>query len=740
MKRKIVRILVYLVLLAVVASAVIFGILLYQESSNRDPYTVIPNDAVFVLHTDNLSKGWEEITHTKFWKTLLQTEKYQSISNTANSLDSIINNNKTVYRLLEDRPVMVSAHMTTAYDYDMLFTVDLLKASKVVFLRDFAIQILKLYGYDFVKLEYNENQLIEIINKDDGNSFYLSFIENIMVISYSQEVIKKALDQDAEKSLLQEGAFLKARNNISNIGLLRFYFNYNKLEDFIRGYQDPDDYKALIESMASAGFTAFDLDVTENTLLLEGHTSYRDSISPFMKTAKQVSAAKPEAFKLVPMEAVFYLSFAFKDFEEVYKTLHQSYKKRDSVKYASFEKSINQINRVLNTDMEEHLTSWIGNEIALLKLQPGQKTSIRNAVICIHAGDINEARQSLDNLNEKVKKNLPAGFDVKNYLGYDIHYLNISGVFRFLFSDLLSRIDKPYFTYIGDYVIFSNDISNIYSMVDAYLKEQTLLFDDEYMDFVSQINSRSPLSVYIQTPNALNLLYAHANPSTKEKISENIDVIASFSRIGIQFNPGSETIETNIIVDHDVNAMYKTMLRELESEATDLYSTYLQRKDFAFEIPEEHEKNSTFTTLYYADSVTVKARGKLRRGRLHEQWRLFYPGGNIKAILPYDKGKVDGRAFFYYDAEGQPLLCEAEFDNDELEGSYKEYYKNGKLKAELQFDNNEEDGEVKFYYLNGNLQIEGEYRKGSKKGSWKYYAPDGELYDRKHWRRSKKQG
>ncbi len=273
-------------------------------------------------------------------------------------------------------------------------------------------------------------------------------------------------------------------------------------------------------------------------------------------------------------------------------------------------------------------------------------------------------------------------------------------------------------------------------MVDDYLKEQTLLFDDEYMDFASKIHSRSPLSVYIQTPNALKLLYAHANPRTRTNLTENKDVIASFSRIGIQFIPGSETIETNIIVDHDQDAMYKATLRTLESEATELYSMKLQNKDFAFEIPEAHEKNSTFVTIYYADSVTVKAKGKLRRGRPHEQWRLFYPGGNIKAIVPYDKGDVDGKAFFYYDAEGQPLLCEAEFDNDELEGSYSEYYKNGKPKAKLQYDDNEEDGNAEFYYLNGNIKIEGEYKKGSKKGSWKYYGPDGEVYDKKHWRRS----
>jgi antitoxin component YwqK of YwqJK toxin-antitoxin module len=89
--------------------------------------------------------------------------------------------------------------------------------------------------------------------------------------------------------------------------------------------------------------------------------------------------------------------------------------------------------------------------------------------------------------------------------------------------------------------------------------------------------------------------------------------------------------------------------------------------------------------------------------------------------------------------EGQPLLCEAEFDDNELDGSYKEYYKNGKLKASLTFKNNKADGNAEFYYPSETIKVKGKYKDGSKKGSWKYFAPDGQEFDKKYWKTKNQQ-
>ncbi|MFO8055582.1 MAG: DUF3352 domain-containing protein [Bacteroidales bacterium] len=735
MKRKTRRILMILLLLIIIAVAAIVAWYKYYEFTNRDPCTVIPDDAVFVMQTDNLSRGWKEVYETRFWETLLMTEQYEKITNTAASVDSVIQQNKTVSRMLKNRPLMISAHMTEAYHYDMLITVDLLRESKIVFLQDFILEVMKLYGYTIHKLNYNEHKIIEIIGKDSDNSFFVSFIDNIMVISFSEKLIKHSISKTGEDVLSESGAFHEAREATSKLGLMRFYLNYDKLNDLIRVYQQPQRYRALTDAISTVKYSGFDFNAGKSQIRLDGHTTYKDSLAPLINTLREIKPEKPQAFRIAPEETAIYLSLAFNDFREFHAILKNHIKAQEPSLYTAYEKHMDQIDKLLKTDVEKHLTSWIGQEIAYLKLQPGQKTSIKDAVIAVHAGDITRAKESMQKLNQQVKKNLPAHFEAKDYHGYSVYHLNISGMFRFFFSDMLSKIDKPYYSFIGDYVIFSNNIVQIYTMIDAYIREQTLIYNDTYMDFASEISSGSPVSIYIQTPYAFKLLHAHANQKTRQQLDKNKEVITSFSRIGLQYIPGSSSIQTHFLIHHDEDALYKASIQEMETSATELYSMKLQGQDLSFEIPEKHKGHSSFVNLYYDDSVTVRAKGELRRGKPVKNWRLYYRGGNLKALLPYTRGDLEGDAYFYYDINTQPLRCEAEFHNDRLHGEYNEYYKNGQLKASLKFRKNKPHGQARFYYTNGTIMIEGKYRKGSKRGNWKHYTPDGKVYDKQYWRK-----
>ena len=734
MKKKRIRRLIILILFLILAVFIYLAYIWFQETQNRSPYSVIPDDAVFVLHTDNASNGWEKATESDFWKSLKKTEKFEDISKSAAALDTIINENKTVAKLLENRPFTVSTHMTSTYNYESLITVDLLKASKIVQIKDFALQILKAYGYNYKKINYHNNEFIRITNKENAQSFYISFVENIMTVSFSKQLIKHTIDQTDQKSLLNNPNFKEVENSTNSWSLFRFFFNYNKLEDFIRVYQNPANYSALIDGFQNASFSGFDLNISDNGFSLEGQTLLTNSASDLMEELNQINASKPEAFKILPKNTAVYLSFAFQDFNNFQSVLKKQYKLQDSASFKNYEKRIAQIKNQLNIDVKKYLTSWIGQEIALLKLQPDQKTKIKNAVLCLQAQDITEAKDELAGLNSEVKDKLPASFESKEYHGYPVYYLNINGLFRFLFSDLLSRIEKPYYTFIDDYVVFSNNLSDIYQMIDSYIIEETLEYDETYMDFTSSIDQKAPLSVYIQTPEALKFLYAHANTKTKSQLEKNKEAIATFSNAGIQFIPGSGSISTNISIHHDPYGLYKMNLREMESAATELHSMSLKNKNFKLDIPESHSQNSTYFELQYENTESVKASGELKNGKPDGDWRIYYPNGNIEAVIHYNEGNPDGEAYFYYNTSAQDLRCKTEFSDGQIDGDYKEFYKNGNTKAKLEFDDNQRDGDAEFYYPNGNLKIEAKYKNDSKKGDWKYFAPNGEEYDRKYWR------
>ncbi|MBK1972238.1 toxin-antitoxin system YwqK family antitoxin [Campylobacter sp. TTU_617] len=144
-----------------------------------------------------------------------------------------------------------------------------------------------------------------------------------------------------------------------------------------------------------------------------------------------------------------------------------------------------------------------------------------------------------------------------------------------------------------------------------------------------------------------------------------------------------------------------------------------------------------------------------KESRIHGLKRTFYDNGQLKTEENYKNGKKDG-VRKQYSREGQ-LLEEMNFkdnrgygnfvryynngnirakgkllnfDEDgmpEFEGSYNEYYQDGKPALEYNFDNKgKQDGIQKTFNEDGSLESEENYKNGIKNGIFKYYK-NGEI-------------
>lgn len=86
------------------------------------------------------------------------------------------------------------------------------------------------------------------------------------------------------------------------------------------------------------------------------------------------------------------------------------------------------------------------------------------------------------------------------------------------------------------------------------------------------------------------------------------------------------------------------------------------------------------------------------KGKLHGEQKTYYENGNLKSIVKYVNGKVDG--IIAYDSKGKIL--------------HESIFKDG-------------TGVWKFYWSNGKLSEEGHYTSWKKDGVWKKYREDGSL-------------
>jgi hypothetical protein len=92
----------------------------------------------------------------------------------------------------------------------------------------------------------------------------------------------------------------------------------------------------------------------------------------------------------------------------------------------------------------------------------------------MHAPDIEKAKEGLGFIHRQIKRRTPAKFKSMEFRNHEINYLEIKGFFRLMFGKLFSKLQKPYYTTLGDYVVFSNSPKTLVGMIMDYEDGLTL--------------------------------------------------------------------------------------------------------------------------------------------------------------------------------------------------------------------------------------------------------------------------
>lgn len=101
----------------------------------------------------------------------------------------------------------------------------------------------------------------------------------------------------------------------------------------------------------------------------------------------------------------------------------------------------------------------------------------------------------------------------------------------------------------------------------------------------------------------------------------------------------------------------------------------------------------------------------------------YYPNGKVAAIVPFNKGILNGKLSLYY--PNGTILRERQYVNDYIEGVSLDYYSNGKLRQREEYRNNDLNGMYQGYYENGQLKEEGKMIADCKTGIWIKYDIQG---------------
>lgn len=680
------------------------GYYAYKASMHGDEITtfnIIPVNAIYVLESREPLNSWNLVRKSRIWNHLKNNSFFGEINSKAIFLDSLIDNNKQVAEYFGSRTLTISAHPTGLKSYDFLYIMDM-EESKITKFQGFFKPFLEELGNAVkMKVTTQSHKGVDIIKVDDPkkmDDLYIATLNNLVLASYSVKLIYASIDEQEHHRLETDPKFFKIRKKTAGEGsifseIFNVYVQFGYLDEYMRMYSDHGDDIELYKSLSNIlSFGGLQGDIKGNLIRLHGFVALNDSTGSYLHALQKCKPGKKVIPKIASARTAMYLSLRFDNYLEVYDQYLGELAK-DETAYKEIFGQQKKIEKWLDISLRDDFISWIADEIAILtlpidtqspnyssknrKIDPESTVRITPSeahtqkIMVLHTKNLSKAKEGLNKIMKKIRKRSPLKFKTIDYKEYEINILEMKGFFKLIFGKMFQKFEKPYFTYIDDCVVFSNDTESLKMFIDDYDAQLTLENNDDYKIFINTFSKLNDAQVsgYLNTQRAFPLFDEWVSAATFRSMRNNEEYFMSAKQIGFGLKSGEEDYETEFCLRYlppELNTNPDPNGKKLLSDAmVNSIEEHLSIEDSLTKIK---HPDGPYEERYRNEKVKIKA--NYIEGKLHGDFRMYYKNGNSQIEGRYRNGnKVD--VWYYYNRKNRVVLKEIYDDSGELIKSQK---------------------------------------------------------------------
>jgi hypothetical protein len=650
-----------LIVILILIAAIIGGYYLWLKwSPNKfvDGYYLIPNDAVMVVETEDPVGNWQTFSSSNMWQGMKSFPPFEEITQNADMLDEVIQSNQQVFALLGQKHLLISAHMTKPKDFDFVYYADMQEASKSNMIKASLTSIIKQFDYVHTVRTYKGLQVNEFLDPKTRDVLSIIYIKNYMVCSYSKTLIDHVIETASmpEQQVGMDTRFTEVNQLTSADGLCRVFINYKTFHQFLGIYMD--DASGIQSLMDGMYFSGLDCSMQNDLILADGYSMVNDSLSSYMQALSVSGKANTDAEKIFSERASFFVSLGFNDFNTFYGNFMKSLQ-TNGKDLKQQEASIKKIEKLLKINVQKNMFDWMGSELAIAQYETdvliGNKVK---SIVAIKAKDIALAKQELAYIEQQIRRRTPIRFTDIAYNGYDIHYLEIKGLFKAFMGELFSKIEKPYYTIIGDYVVMSDDPKTLLLTIDDFNAQKTLSNKAAYRAFRTQFAEQTSVLAYVSPNHHFANFKGILSPEKWKSTQANQPYVRCFDHVGLglsgdgdrmrtvfgaqfaQWQAPVAVVDTTMSETDTLTAMDLFLIQHFQANMNTIY--------YENGLPKQAVEmdGSVMDGIFveYYDNGVIKTKGKYNKGLKDGTWKYYLPNGVFDRKEKYKDGviKSDG--------------------------------------------------------------------------------------------------
>ena len=663
------KVLIGLLILVLLAGSFFIYKAYFSTSKKMNPLYALPPDAAYIMQFDDPFSAWQKFSNSKIWGHLKTNPFLEEITHYADSINEVVQDNSQISKLVGSRPILLSGHPVKG-ELEYFFIVDLENASQFMGLKNFLMPVFEEYFKVTIR-DYHGHEILEMYDEEYHETLYMVIVENLLLGTYKHVLIEAALDQLAEPVIGRDLNFVEVKEELGYQGLFRLYLNLPLLLNHLAdNFAAGETIEELSKVFRYTGFD-FDLDDEKGLITLNGFTSMDDTVTSFYNIFHHAGAAALTIPSVLPQRTAMITSFGFGNTNGFFEFLEKVINKDPETGKTYFEGK-EKLESFLDISFEENFFSWIGDELAIAQIHPVATGKNIEYAMVIKSNDKEAAIENLALIEKQIKKKTPVKFKQINYMGFTINYMSVKGLFKLILGSLFEKIEKPYYTIIDDYVIFSNHPQTLRGIIDDYLAGNVLAKESEFKSYTENYNTKSSAFIYVNTAYLLADSKSFLDEETYKGARKNENYILCFPMGGIQLHPDGPLYYNKI-------ALQFKPLTEADEWNKEIKSLY--------EGPEIADDSLAMLldSLFSADSEEefIEVENILPDDLDANQHTEYFDNGAVRIEVSLKEGLKHG-AYREYDSLGN-IIIKGRYKNDMQDGLWKEYDTNGNVVKKLRY-------------------------------------------------------
>jgi hypothetical protein len=541
----------------------------YSGKGRSSPLYAIPKDAALILEIKQPKDLWNDLSvNSSVWHELENIKPFIGINKDIRFLDSLFKGNDNASSIINDHPIYISFHALSQNSFGYLYLTELTdKCDKPAIdelVKKAAGVKAVITSHVFMGTSVTDADL-----PGERETFSYTISHNVFICSFQKTLLESAIkQQQLGTSIYDDAGFSKISETTGKNVEADVYINYKYIPQFI-SILALNDYRKIIAGLSDfACWSAFDVSINKDAVLLNGFTNTNDSLTDFLSTFNKQIPHEVNMLKVIPSNTMSFLCYDLSDFDTWYKSYLTYLKKIGKLNVRN--SLIAKLNSTNKTDIEKSFNTWIGKEMALVITEPSDSDISSNMFAVIKANNIDNAKillggtPALQSENVSSKSNTKPKKDKKNKIiqhilkrtvtvqteievgDYKIYEYKVPSALPVLFGKLFDSVDGKYYTIVNDFVIFGNTINAMKSFLTDYCDGKNLANNNAYISFSKNIQTESNVYLYCNIKKSVALYNKYASKEIASYIEKNFSLLKNLDAFACQFKSGGKLFYSNI--------------------------------------------------------------------------------------------------------------------------------------------------------------------------------------------------